>query len=82
VVANTSRGSRKDFIDLWLLITRYWSLSDCLALFQQKFTTRDIGHVVRSLNYFDDADGEPPLRMLADIEWASVKRRAVCAVSC
>jgi len=74
LAAITSRGSRKDFIDLWLLITRYWSLSDCLALFQQKFTTRDIGHVVRSLTYFDDADEEPPLRMLADIEWASVKR--------
>jgi len=74
LAAITSRGSRKDFIDLWLLITRYWSLSNCLELFRQKFTTRDIGHVVRSLTYFDDADEEPPLRMLADIEWDSVKR--------
>ncbi len=73
LAAITSRGSRKDFIDLWLLITRHWSLADCLELFQQKFTTRDIGHVVRSLTYFDDADEEPPLRMLADIEWESVK---------
>ncbi len=72
--AITSRGSRKDFIDLWLLITRHWPLSDCLELFRQKFTTRDIGHVVRSLTYFDDADEEPPLRMLVDIEWDSVKR--------
>ena len=73
LAAITSRGSRKDFIDLWLLITRHWPLSDCLELFRQKFTTRDIGHVVRSLTYFDDADEEPPLRMLVDIEWDSVK---------
>ena len=74
LAAITSRGSRKDFIDLWLLITRHWPLSDCLELFRQKFTTRDIGHVVRSLTYFDDADEEPPLRMLVDIEWDSAKR--------
>jgi len=74
LAAITSRGNRKDFIDLWLLITRWWSLSDCLELFRQKFAARDIGHVVRSLTYFDDADEEPPLRMLVDIEWDSVKR--------
>ncbi|MFV2073102.1 MAG: nucleotidyl transferase AbiEii/AbiGii toxin family protein [Thermoanaerobaculales bacterium] len=74
LAAITSRGSRKDFIDLWLLITRFWALSDCLELFRQKFAARDIGHVVRSLTYFDDADEEPPLRMLVDIEWESVKR--------
>ena len=74
LAAITSRGSRKDFIDLWLLITGGWSLADCLELFRQKFTTRDIGHVVRSLTYFDDANEEPPLRMLVDIEWDSVKR--------
>ena len=81
LAAITSRGSRKDFIDLWLLISRYSSLSDCLELFRQKFTTRDIGHVVRSLTYFDDADEEPPLRMLVDIEWDSVKRDFVGWVS-
>ena len=74
LAALTSRGSRKDFVDLWLLITRYWPLGDCLELFRRKFATRDIGHVVRSLTYFDDAEEEPPLRMLAGIEWDSVKR--------
>ena len=81
LAAITSRGSRKDFIDLWLLITRYWSLADCLELFRQKFATCDIGHVVRSLTYFDDADEEPPLRMVADIEWDTVKRDFVVWVS-
>jgi len=77
LAAITSRGSRKDFIDLWLLITRHWPLPECLEFFRTKFATRDIGHVVRSLAYFDDADDEPPLRLLIDVDWQTVKRDLV-----
>ena len=73
LAAIASRGSRKDFIDLWLLVTRYWPLSDCLELYRKKFAARDIGHVVRSLTYFDDADEEPPLRLLIDVDWEEIK---------
>lgn len=74
LAAIASRGSRKDFVDLWWLLTSYWPLAESLEFFRSKFATRDIGHVVRSLVYFDDADSEPPLRLLADFEWESVKR--------
>jgi predicted nucleotidyltransferase component of viral defense system len=73
LAAIASRGSRKDFIDLWLLATRYWPLSDCLELYRKKYAARDIGHVVRSLTYFDDADEEPPLRLLIDVDWEEIK---------
>ena len=73
LAAIASRGSRKDFIDLWLLATRYWPLSDCLKLYRKKFAARDIGHIVRSLTYFDDADEEPPLRLLIDVDWEEIK---------
>jgi hypothetical protein len=81
LAAIASRGSRKDFIDLWLLMTRYWSLSECLELYRKKFAARDIGHVVRSLTYFDDADEEPPLRLLIDVDWEEIKRDLVARVS-
>jgi hypothetical protein len=77
LAAITSRGSRKDFFDLWLLVTRHWPLADCLEYFQKKFANRDIGHVVRSLTYFDDADEEPPLRLLIEVEWEKVKHDLV-----
>jgi len=73
LAAIASRGSRKDFIDLWLLATRYWPLSDCLELYRKKFAARDAGHVVRSLTYFDDADEEPPLRLVSDVDWQEIK---------
>jgi hypothetical protein len=73
LAAITSRGSRKDFIDLWLLVTRHRPLSEFLELFGCKFEARDVGHVVRSLTYFDDAEAEPSPRMLMEIPWQQVK---------
>lgn len=71
--AIANRGSRKDFVDLWVLVTRHRSLADYLALYRRKFEVRDVGHVVRSLIHFDDAEREAPLRVLADIDWDEVK---------
>lgn len=73
LAAVTGRGSRKDFIDLWTLITRHHPLEHYLGCFQRKFATRDVGHVLRSLVYFEDAELEPPLRMLTEVDWTTVK---------
>jgi hypothetical protein len=79
--AITNRGSRKDFIDFWVLLDRYRSLPDYLDLFKQKFSKRDIGHVVRSLVYFAEADDDPPLKLLEPISWEQVKTDLKAAVS-
>lgn len=71
--AIASRGSRKDFVDLWVLTTRHRPLAEYLALYQEKFEARDVGHVIRSLIHFDDAEREPPLRLLIDIDWEELK---------
>ena len=71
--AIANRGSRKDFVDLWILLTRRRSLAEYLALYQEKFEERDVGHVVRSLVHFDDAERDPPLRLLGDIDWEELK---------
>jgi len=73
LAAIASRGSRKDFVDLWLMVSRHRSLQAYLDLFQDKYRMRDIGHVIRSLSYFDDADEEPELRMLIQLDWERVK---------
>ena len=71
--AIANRGSRKDFFDLWVLLRRHRSLSEYLDLYRRKFAQRDIGHVIRSLVYFDEADREPPLRLLIEADWGEVK---------
>ena len=71
--AIASRGSRKDFVDLWVLMIRHRPLAEYLALYEEKFEARDVGHVIRSLIHFDDADREPPLRLLIDVDWEELK---------
>ena len=80
LAAIASRGSRKDFVDLWVLISRHRPLEAYLELYRRKFATRDVGHVVRSLTYFEDAEQEPELRMLMPLDWEEVKRDLLRAV--
>jgi hypothetical protein len=42
---------------------------------------RDIGHVVRSLVYFAEADDDPPLKLLEPISWEQVKTDLKAAVA-
>jgi hypothetical protein len=56
--ALTQRGSKKDFVDIYALGLRYFSLRDMLRLYQKKFSVEDMGHVLYGLSYFDDADKE------------------------
>ena len=71
--AIASRGSRKDFVDIYYLIKNLRSLEEYLKLYMDKFKNRDIGHVVRSLVYFDDAEIEPDIRMIKPLSWKKLK---------
>lgn len=72
--AIAGRGSRKDFIDLYIIIKKFKPLEDYLDLFMRKYSQRDIGHIVRSLVYFEDADDEPDVKMNMSINWSEIKR--------
>lgn len=72
--AIASRGARKDFIDLYALGKSGFGLDRMLASYSEKFQTRDIGHVIYSLTYFDDAEPEEPPEMLWNVTWREVKR--------
>ena len=71
--AIASRGARKDFVDLHFLITEFRSLEEYLMLYKKKFENRDIGHVIRSLVYFADAESEPELRIIKPFDWNKMK---------
>ncbi|HKE15850.1 MAG TPA: nucleotidyl transferase AbiEii/AbiGii toxin family protein [Kofleriaceae bacterium] len=73
--AIASRGAARDFWDLHAVISaRIESLGELLAAFQTKFAAVDVGHVVRSLVYFGDADAEPLPGGLTAAHWTAVKR--------
>jgi predicted nucleotidyltransferase component of viral defense system len=74
LAAIASRGSRRDFIDLHVLFTVHKSLADSLQCYQKKYASRDIGHVIRSLVYFENAEAEPELLMIKPFSWDGLKR--------
>jgi hypothetical protein len=62
VSAIAGRGAAKDFWDLHELLRMgvgRGSLAGVLELCKRKFPVHDVGHAVRSLAYFGDAEAAP-----------------------
>jgi hypothetical protein len=73
--AIANRGAARDFWDLHTIVSATGtSIGELLAAFQTKFAAVDVGHVVRAMVYFGDADSEPLPGGLTAPHWATVKR--------
>jgi Nucleotidyl transferase AbiEii toxin, Type IV TA system len=74
--AASSRGSRKDFVDIYFLMEKY-SLSELLGFFETKY--KDIKynklHILKSLVFFGDAETEPMPAMIEKLSWKEVKKK-------
>ncbi len=75
LAAVAGRGSRKDFVDLYLLLQEPPGLAEVFALLRRKHDPRRLNlyHVLRSLTYFEDAEAEPMPRMLVPFRWPHCK---------
>lgn len=75
ISAIASRGTRRDFVDLFM-VAQQEGLKALLNVFQQKFAEANYSlvHVLKSLTYFDDADGEPMPDMLVPASWEAVRQ--------
>lgn len=76
VSAIAGRGAAKDFWDLHELLEMGiadGSLASVLELYRRKYPVEDLGHAVRSLAYFGDADAAPLPRGLIPQHWEEIK---------
>ncbi len=82
IAAIAGRGSRKDFVDLFFILSGSLTLRQSLELVAQKYGANRVNryHLLKSLVYFDDAEREPMPRMLAPVDWEACKRFFVQAV--
>ena len=73
--AISSRGTKKDFIDLYFLLRKY-SLEDLLKIFEKKYSDIKYNkvHLLKSLAFFEDAEDEPMPIMIEDIDWNEMKK--------
>ncbi len=72
--AVSSRGSKKDFIDIYFILKKY-SLIELIEFFVQKYQGIEYNklHILKSLAYFTDAESEPMPEMLQKADWEEVK---------
>lgn len=72
--AIAQRGAKRDFVDLYALLTTHRPLSVLLDRYRQKYETNDIAHVLYALVYFDDAESERMPVLFWDTDWAVIKQ--------
>jgi hypothetical protein len=73
IAAVAQRGSKKDFLDIFALASRSFSLRRMVSWYQSKYGIDDVAHVLYSLVYFDDADRERMPTMIWKVKWPAVK---------
>ncbi len=75
LIAASQRGSKKDFIDLYMIEQNGLTLASIIKSLPEKYPNTSINyyHIIKSLVYFDDAELEPMPRMLVELEWGTTK---------
>jgi hypothetical protein len=75
LIALSHRGSAKDFVDLFELAKNGYKLDQLIDSLPNKFPRAELNyyHIIKSLSYFDDAECEPPPKMLANLDWQVLK---------
>jgi hypothetical protein len=75
VSAIASRGTRRDFVDLYICAKRY-GLKEILRMFETKYVQTQYSkpHILKSLTFFADAEKDPMPHMFEEISWDMVKQ--------
>jgi hypothetical protein len=77
--AASNRNAKKDYWDIAALLKEY-SLDEMLKIFTSKFPQVDIGFIVHSLTYFEQADTEPDPDTADGMQWDEIKIALIEAV--
>lgn len=74
LITISMRGSKKDFIDLYVILEKH-SLPELFAQLDKKYQNVQYNHahILKSLVYFDDAEGQPMPRMHIQADWNRIK---------
>ncbi|MFY0674676.1 MAG: nucleotidyl transferase AbiEii/AbiGii toxin family protein [Bacteroidia bacterium] len=72
VNAIVGRASKKDFFDLYFLLKEY-SLQEIIEGYQNKYGNVYASLIIRSMMWFEDAEGQPDPEVFEKISWNHVK---------
>ncbi len=73
--AISSRGAKRDFIDLYYICRDGYALKDVFDFYDKKYgrLNSNFVHIQKSLVYFEDAESDEMPRMLKETQWKEVK---------
>ncbi|MDO9543098.1 MAG: nucleotidyl transferase AbiEii/AbiGii toxin family protein [Kiritimatiellia bacterium] len=76
IAAIASRGTKRDFVDLYFICKENVSLPDAIQLYDKKYENLAATkiHIVKSLVYFEDAEPDETPKMLKKAGWEEIKR--------
>lgn len=68
-----TRGSYKDFIDVYFLLRQY-SVEELLSFVRKKFARLDYNetHLLKALTYFEDASGTEMPELVSQVSWQEI----------
>lgn len=74
--AISTRGLKRDFVDLYFICQKGISLKESLSFYNHKYgkLSSNLVHIQKSLVYFVDAEISPMPKMLKPCKWEEVKR--------
>ncbi len=75
VIALSQRGKKRDFFDLYYCANHVLSLEKIITNLKTQYPTvaHNYQHIMKSLNYFEDAEIDPDPDLLVDLTWQTVK---------
>ena len=75
VSAISTRGTKRDFIDLYFICQKDYSVEEVIHFYQKKFKilNHDLYHVYKSLMYFEDAESDYMPLMYEKTNWNDIK---------
>lgn len=76
IAAIVDRGTKRDFIDLYFLVKEKYSFEEIFGFYNKKYKkiSENIYSILKSLQYFADADISETPRMIKKISWEEVKK--------
>lgn len=75
IIAISQRGRKRDFFDLYWCANHIESLEDIIKRLKDQYPSivHDYHHILKSMVYFEDAEGDPEPEIYFDANWKKVK---------
>lgn len=76
IVAISQRGRKRDFVDLYWYAKNVAPLESVIEKLPRQYPdiAHNFHHIIKSMTYFEDADGDPMPTLFFDATWEDIKK--------